>query len=106
MDKRHMLRVFSKEYRLQIKRIHSALLASLHYDFGGHLRMDRTVVVVRTRFCEGKRETVIRIESLRFKHFVVIAGDDVRNIIVVRPGNRGPGRNGDVCRAKAEVVDL
>src|ERR1700730_7819381 len=101
-----MLRMLGKKRRLQIKRIHPALLASLHHDFSRHLRVDRTVVVVRTRFCEGKRETVFRIESLRFEHLVVIAGDDMRNIVVVRPCDRGPGGNGNVCRAKAEVVDL
>src|ERR1700730_14437133 len=49
---------------------------------------------------------VIRIERLRSEHFVVIAGDDMGNIVVVRPSDRGPGGYGDVCRAKAEVVDL
>src|SRR6202521_3442762 len=101
-----MLRMLGEEYRLQIKRIHSALLASLHYDCGGHFRVDRTVVVVRTRFCEGKRETVIRIECLRFEHLVVIARDDMRNIVVVCPCDRAPGWNVDGCRAKTEVVDL
>src|ERR1700730_13412312 len=49
---------------------------------------------------------VIRIERLRSEHFVVIAGDDMRNIVIVRPSDRGPGGYGDVCRAKAEVVNL
>src|SRR5258708_8358428 len=101
-----MLRVLGEEYRFQIKGTHSALLASLHYDFGRHLRMNRAVVVVRARFCKRKRETVIRIESLRFEHLAVIAGDDMRYIVVVRPCDRAPCRNGDGCRAKAEVVDL
>jgi hypothetical protein len=34
---------------------------SPHYDFSCHLRMDRTVVVVRTWFYEGKRELIIRM---------------------------------------------
>src|ERR1700686_3480816 len=105
VNERDMLRVFGEEYRLQIKRIHSTLLASLHYDFGCHLRVNRTVVVVRAWFCERKRETVVRIESFRFKHLVVVAGDDMGNVVVVRPRDRGTGRDGHGCRAKAEVVN-
>src|SRR5258708_31152071 len=101
-----MLCVLGEEDRLQIERIHLGLLTLLHYDLGGHLRVDRTVVVVRTRLCERKREMVIRIERFGFEHLVVIAGDDMRNVVVVRPGDGGPGRHGNCCRAKAEVVDL
>jgi hypothetical protein len=81
-----------------------ALLPSLHYDFSCHLRVDRTAVVVRTWFCEGKREMVIRMESVRFEH--LIAGYYMGDIVVVRPCDRGPGSNGDVFRVKAAVVDL
>jgi len=49
---------------------------------------------------------VICIESLRFEHLVVIAGDDVGDIVVVGPGDCGSSRDRDGCRAKAEVVDL
>src|ERR1700730_6940746 len=80
--------------------------ASLHCDFTCHLRVDRTVVVVRTWFCEGKREMVIRMESLRFEYLVVIAGDDMGDIVVVRPCDRGSGANGDVFRVKTAVIDL
>jgi hypothetical protein len=48
---------------------------------------------------------VIRIERLRFEQFV-IAGDNVRDVVVIRPCDRCPNGNFDVCRAKTEIVDL
>jgi hypothetical protein len=67
-------------------------MLSIHHNFGCHLWVYRAVILVRAGLCESKRKMVIRIESLRLEN-LLIAGDHVGNIVMVRPRNRRSGRN-------------
>ena len=84
---------------------HTGLLPSLHHDLPGHLRVDRTVVGIRSRLGKGVGELLVRIPDLGLEHSIC-ADDGMGNIITVNPRNCSSNRYLDCLRAKTEIVDL
>src|SRR4029077_15027898 len=79
--------------------------SSLHHDLAGHLRMDRAVVGVRSRFSERVRELFVRIAHLGVEQ-AVCADHRMGNIITVGPGNCSSDGYRDRLRPKTEIVDF
>src|SRR5580700_441673 len=78
---------------------------SLHDDFAGHLRMNRTEVRISSRLAEGEGELFIRIHHLGLEHLRIIRADyRVRDIIAVGPGNSRSDSHRERYRSKAEVI--
>ena len=73
-------------------------------DFSPHLRMDRTVVLVRSRLVKLEREFVVCAEHLRFESFVG-ACDRVLNVVPIHPRYCRSRRYRDVLRYEAEEID-
>src|SRR5579862_9310412 len=80
--------------------------ALLHDDFGRHLGMDRAEVRVRAGFREGVGEMIAGIEGLGFERGLVFTHHRMRHIVVVRPGDRGPGGNLQRHGAETKVIDF
>ena len=78
---------------------------SLDHDFARHLGMNRAKVGKRSRFAEGERVVLIRIEHLGLEH-AFRAHDRVGNIVSIGPCHGGPCRHRQRPRPKAEVIDL
>jgi hypothetical protein len=74
-------------------------------DFSPHLRMDRTVVLVRSGLIKLEREFVVRAEHLRFENSVR-ACDLVLNVVEIHPRHRRSRGYCNVMRHEAEVIDL
>src|SRR5580700_1022528 len=80
---------------------------SLHDDFAGHLRMNRTEVRISSRFAEREGELFVRVENFGLEGLRIIRADHrVRDIVAVYPGNRGADRHCERYWSEAEVVDL
>jgi hypothetical protein len=75
---------------------------SPHNDFPCHFRVHRTVVEICAEFCEGVGKAVVGIECFGFEN-VVVACHEMRNVIVIGPGNCSPHRD---CQFTGEVVDF
>ena len=73
-------------------------------DFSPHLRMDRTVVLVRSRLVKLEREFVVCAEYLRFESFVG-ACDRMLNVVPIHPRYCRSRRHRDVLRHEAEEID-
>src|ERR1700730_1206952 len=70
-----------------------------------HVRMQRTEILIGSRLREGERECLFGIHNLGAERFV--AGNDrVGNIVSIGPGECSARSNGDLCRRKAEIVDM
>src|SRR5216684_2663966 len=48
---------------------------SLHDDFAGHLRMNRTEVRISSRFAEGEGELFVRVEHFGLEYLRIIRAD-------------------------------
>src|SRR6267154_1694185 len=106
MNQHHVLRMLREKYRLQVKRMKVAP-HSLHDNFGGHLRMNRTEVRISSRPAEGERELFVRVQNLGLERLrVTRANYGVRNVVAIDPRHRRPDRDGQLHRSKTEVVDL
>src|SRR5690348_18144950 len=57
---------------------------SLDDDFASHLRVNRAKVRVRSRFAEGERKLLVRVEHFGFED-PVCADYRVWNIVAIRP---------------------
>src|SRR5437763_5638264 len=76
-------------------------------DLGGHLRVNRAEIGIRSRLGEGKRKFLVGVEHFGLERLgVVRAGHGVRDIVAIRPSHRGSHRNGQRGRTEAEIVDL
>src|SRR5580704_2163862 len=78
---------------------------ALHHDGSGHVRMQRAEIFVGTRRREGERELVVGVEHLRLEG---LGGRHhrVRDVVLVGPGDGGPGLDGQALGREGEVVDL
>src|ERR1051326_2416415 len=59
---------------------------SLHYDFAGHLRMNRAEVGISSPFAEGEGELLVRVEHFGLEDLRIVRADHgVRDVIASRP---------------------
>src|ERR1051326_631856 len=67
---------------------------SLHYDFAGHLRMNRAEVGISSRFAEGEGELLVRVEHFGLEDLRIVRADHgVRDVIAIRPCDCGSYRH-------------
>src|ERR1700688_3163086 len=78
---------------------------SLHYDFAGHLRMNRAEILVSTWFAEGERKLLVGIQHFGFECFVGTYRG-VRNIVAICPGDGRSHRHLQLRGSETEIVDL
>ena len=74
-------------------------------DFSPHLRMDRTLVLVRSGLIKLEREFVVRAEHPRFEGSIR-ACDLVLNVVEIHPRHRRSRGYCNFMRHEAEVIDL
>src|ERR1041384_5567904 len=80
---------------------------SLHYDFAGHLRMNRAEVGISSRFAEGEGELLVRVEHFGLEDLRIVRADHgVRDVIAIRPCDCGSYRHSSYGGPEAEVIDL
>ena len=73
--------------------------SSMHHDLAGHLRVDGTIVGIRSRLGECVGESFVRVSYFRLEN-TVSAHHSVGNVITVDPQDRRPDRNVEFLRAK------
>src|SRR5258708_11061131 len=77
----------------------------LDHDGSGHVRMQGAKILVDARCRERERVFVVGVHHLGSER---LAGrrDGVRDVVLVDPGDGGPGFDGQVLRTEGEIVDL
>src|SRR5258708_19025287 len=75
----------------------------LNLDCSGHMRVQRTKILVIAGRRESERKAVVGIERLRSE--LACRNDGVRNVIVVGPGHGGADLHRHLWRREGEIVD-
>src|SRR4051812_16990307 len=76
----------------------------LNLDHPGHMRVQRTKILVVARCREREREAVVGIQ--RFRPEFAGRDDGVRNVVTVLPGDGRAGLHRELYRLKGEIVDV
>src|SRR3981081_414139 len=79
------------------------LRSLLNLDGPGHMRVQRTKILIVAGRGEGERKTVVGIHRLRPE--LARRDDGVRNVVVVLPGHGGAGLQRGRLRLKGEIAD-
>src|SRR5215471_4544691 len=106
VNQHHMLCVLGENYRFYVERMQEAP-HSLHHDFAGHLRVNRTEVRISSCFTEREGELLVCIQHFGLKRLWLIrAHHRVGDIVSVDPRHRGSSRYRQGRRPEAEIVDF
>src|SRR3982074_2957241 len=76
----------------------------LNLDHSGHVRMQRTKILVIACRRESERETIVGIQ--RFRPELSRGDDRVRDVIAIFPGHGGADLHRELGRLKGEIVDM
>src|SRR5512139_2391185 len=68
--------------------------------------MEPAVIRIGASRGKGVRELLVRIQDGRFEGFTLRTYNVVWHVILVDPGHRRAGRDGQGCRPETEVIDL
>src|ERR1041385_5850740 len=69
-----------------------------------HVRMYRAEVLIRSSLLEDEREFLVRVQCLGTE-FLVGAGDRMRYVITIRPGDSSASGNRQRRGAEREIID-